>query len=283
MKKVMLSLILSCTLVVGMSVGSFADTGTRELTIGDSTVDYINNIYQSYYVDIPSTFSDLKNEEENTIDTSTLVEKFTIDIELSTKENQDKFIKELTEGNSLLEMASPDNDYYALCDQGEWGVGTAILNQNGDINQVFVADKGETYLLDLNNSLQRKLEESSLELDKTSARFVAIPMYSTGIVFSDGKTECYLPKLIRGGELEINNLYTISEIVNDIEKNSEDILYEGTLLTNEYLSEDGRMNPPTGDMSKQKESSNILYVFLSLFILSTVSFFVFRKRLKKDN
>lgn len=283
MKKVILSLILSCTLVAGIGVNSFADTSKNELTIGESTIDYVNNIYQSYYVDVPSTFSNLGNDDSNTLDTSTIVEKFTVNTELSTKENQDEFIKELTDGTSILEMVSPNNDYYALCDQGEWGIGTAIVNQNGEINQVFVADKGETYLIELDDSLQRKLEESSLDLSKTVARFVAIPMYATGIVFSDGAKEYYLPKLIRGGELDVNNLYSVEDIVNDIRENSDKILYEDTLLTNEYISEDGRMNPPTGDLAENTENSNIVFVFLVLFVLSTVSFFAFRKKMKKDN
>ena len=242
--------------------------------------EYINGIYQSYYQN--PTFANTYASEGSSLVPDTFVKKFSTNLDISKIEIQEQFINDLNESKSLLQLSQFSNEYYALCTQENWGTGTAIVDGNGQVNQVFVGDNGDTYLFDIDTQLQHQLEESGLNLNDTSATFVSIPMYASGIVFSDGFTEYYYPKLIRGGTLITEKLYSIEEIINDIKNNSENILYDEILVGDEHISDDGRVNPPTSTLPI---SNNKLIQSLSIAIISSmcflVSLFFLRKSIKQ--
>lgn len=228
--------------------GTTEGLGTDKLLSAKNvlTAENIKTIYNSYYKEIPVTYT--KNDSRNVLDRSSFVEKNSVGIDISTKEGQSEFFAQYEKTGSLEKMARSSNLYYALCDQKGWGagIGTAIVEPDGRIKQVFAGDNGAAYALNIDEDLRKQLEDSDLNFDTTTAMFLGIPMYAEGILLTDGVAEYYLPKNIRGGKLEIDRLYSVSSVLDDISANSEDILYESVVLGEEHRDEDGRYSPPTG-------------------------------------
>lgn len=241
-KSSFLTFILAIAVFVSMSISAFSYASTDGKNI--LTTENIKTIYDSYYKEMPVTYA--MNDSRNVLNRSSFAEMNSINIDISTKEGQSEFFDLYEETGSLVEMAHSVNLYYALCNQKDRGVGTAIVRPDGRIKQVFVGDNGATYALNIDEELQKQLEDSNLNLDATTAMFLGIPMYAEGILLTDGSVEYYLPKNIRGGKLEIDKLYSVSSVFDDISANSEDILYGAVVLGEEHRDERGKYCPPTG-------------------------------------
>ncbi len=185
--------------------------------------NYIDHIKESYYVDLPSQYE--LNSSKYAINSTSISERFNVNIDISTLDGQKEFLEKLKSGK-ISDIAEPENLYNALCEH-PMGAGTAILNSDGSIKQVYVADSGDLYSLQFSNKLfLKELEDSALNLNNTYAKFIGIPMYAEGIIFSDGNVEYFLPKVLRESSLEVGHLYSIDEVIGDIELNSQNLLYE---------------------------------------------------------
>lgn len=252
---------------IGINVSEIMNNGSAP-TIGFS------NVYLSYYKSPPSTYS-LRTDKRHQLNTSTFVEKNTIGIDLSTIEGQKEFFETYNLQKSIKSMMYSTDLYYTFCDQGDWGVGTAIVNPNGSVKQVFVGDQGETFSLNINGNLQEQVLASGMKIPQTEARYVDFPMYAEGILLFDGDHEYYIPKVIRESGLTVGNLYSMEEVIADIQQNSSKILYD-EVLGEEHRDEDGRLSPPTGGSNgnvsgnASMQSNLILFVFGGLFLCSLI-------------
>lgn len=138
---------------------------------------------------------------------------------LNSKAGIANFVQKVNE-NGLMQSLKDEDVYLATVEGPADPIpGTAII-RNNKVVQVIVADEGEMYQFQFSETNKQAID-AALDLDKTTACFISLDGFMEGILLDDGTNQMIKPLGFYRDILDTNTVYTVDELLNTLEENTE--------------------------------------------------------------
>ncbi len=138
---------------------------------------------------------------------------------LNSKAGIAHFVQEVKK-NGLIQSLKDEEVYLATVEGPADPIpGTAII-RNNKVVQVIVADEGEMYQFQFSETNKQAID-AALDLDKTTACFISLDGFMEGILLDDGTNQMIKPLGFYRDILDTNTVYTVDELLNTLEENTE--------------------------------------------------------------